>query len=247
VWSERASPLAGSVQRVARARDRFRIPAEIDLGDRQSQSLRSLGSSDWKVEINGFPPRMACPPRQTRCFCVLKASESEEMDWWDTTRRARERTSCSNPAQHFSSRGPFDSQTNALGELFDQGRRGRLIYFGERRRIFSSLQGNSRPLRTRRYRSLADRGLRAAMVHEGDSHESRRRPSRPMRTCGPGSRSAFISERFNSRRKRSMLRREIWWPLSLRQSGSKSFVTLSEGVTTIYSWAGDAWHRLARS
>jgi len=135
--------------------------------------------------------------------------------------------------------------THALGELFDQ-----VAWAPDLFRRDAGYSAHFREIRDRfgpvDIALLGRFGLRAAMVHEGDSHESGR-PSRPMRPAVPAVRSAFISERFNSRRNDRSPPRDLV-PLSLRPSDPKSFVTLSRASQRSIPWAGDAWpDRLARS
>src|SRR5882672_692812 len=182
MWSERASPLGWvGPKRVREPGIDFESLPRIDLvivshNHYDHLDLAILGRLNQR-----FSPRMLVPLGNKRLLRSQGIEKVEELDWWDTTAASPGTSVMFTPAQHFSSRRALRSQHDALGELFDQVAWAPDL-LRRRRRVFRSLQGNSRSLRTRRYRSFADRGLRAAMVHEGVSHESGGGRSGP---CGP--------------------------------------------------------------
>jgi len=166
-------------------------------------------------------------PLGNKTLLRLRHREVEEMDWGIRPRLARNVRHVHPGAAFFLTRA-FDRNTTLWGS-----------YLIRSAALISSAETPDIPLtlgnRDRFGPSISHfcrLGLRAAMVMKA-IHMIQRRP---FRSCDcVRSRSAFISERFNSRRKRSMLRREIWWPLSPRPSGSKIIRDSVRGVTTIYS------------
>jgi L-ascorbate metabolism protein UlaG (beta-lactamase superfamily) len=76
-----------------------------------------------------FSPRMLVPLGNRMLLRSQGIEKVEEMDWWDTTAASPGTSVMFAPAQHFSSRGLFDRNTALWGSyLIRSG--GRLIYFG---------------------------------------------------------------------------------------------------------------------
>jgi len=235
VWSRRASPLGWvGPQRVREPGIDFDSLPRIDLvivshNHYDHLDLAILGKLNQR-----FAPRMLVPLGNGMLLRSQGIEKVEEMDWWDTTAANPGTSVTFTPAQHFSSRGPFDRNRTLWGSYLI-GSHGRLIYFG-------GDAGYSA-----HFREIRDRfgSIDIALLPIG-AYEPRwfmkafhMNPAEAVQAHTDLKSRQSIGIHFGTfqltEEEIDAPPRDLAAALARANLDLKSFVTLSEGVTTIYS------------
>jgi L-ascorbate metabolism protein UlaG (beta-lactamase superfamily) len=130
VWSERVSPHSWfGPKRVRKPGIPFDSLPRIDLVIVSHNHYDHMDLDALKRLHLRFSPRMLVPLGNKAILESEGIEKVEEMEWWDTTGVNLETSITFTPTQHFSSRGLLDRNKTLWGS-FVINFQGRLIYFG---------------------------------------------------------------------------------------------------------------------
>ena len=130
VWSKRVSPVSWSgPKRVREPGIDFDSLPKIDLVLISHNHYDHMDLTTLKRLNQRFSPRMLAPLGDRTRLKSEGIDKIEEMDWWNTTVGNPTSSITFTPTQHFSARGLFDRNKTLWGSYMI-GFRGRLIYFG---------------------------------------------------------------------------------------------------------------------
>ena len=240
VWSERVSPLGWvGPRRVRAAGIDFDALPRIDLVIVSHNHYDHMDLAVLRKLNERFSPRVLVPLGNKALLNAEGIDKVEELDWWDTSAANPQTAVTLTPTRHFSSRGLFDRNKALWGSYLIKSH-GRSIYFGgdtaysndfkEIRSRFGPIDIALLPIGAYEPRwfmqafhlnpaeavqaHLDLKSRQSIGIHFGTFQLTEEEIDAPVRELGAALAKANLAP--------------------------KSFVTLSEGVTTIYSMGASA-------
>ena len=129
IWSNRASPFTWSgPKRVRKPGIDFDALPKIDFVVISHNHYDHMDLETLKRLDERFSPRMLAPLGDKATLSSAGITKIDEMDWWDSTSINSETSIVFTPTRHFSSRGPFDRNKTLWGSYLIQAS-GHSIYF----------------------------------------------------------------------------------------------------------------------